>query len=292
MKRALITALSLLAAGCASLKQPTGSPIDPALLLLVPSGANSMLWISVEKLVKTEGYAQLAKSDMVSGTLDLLAAQTTYDPRKKFWQVLVVSNGASSVLLARGDFAPLGMEPEFKKEGAQRSNYKGQSIITTGGIMLSFMSPSCLAVGSRPAIEWFIDAQGQRGGPPKLLLEQAQKIDRKNQIWWTTSTPSVFIPSQTPATGGFSNIVANLPRLMNGLQAMTGSIDFTTGLSLILNAEFSDATHAKDSSSSLNAFIALAKATAPKPMYDRIKIEQSESKVRISVDAPISSLTQ
>ena len=293
MKRVPFLALALLAFGCASLKQPAGSPIDPALLLLVPSNANSMLWISMEKLVKTPGFAQLAKSEAVTGALDLIAAQTTYDPRKNFWQVLVVSNGNSSVLIARGVFAPLGMEPEFKKEGAVRSAYRSQSLISTGGIVLTFMSPSCLAMGSRQSLEWFLDAHADRkGGPPKPLLERAEMIDRKNQVWWTSGAPAAFIPNQTPAAGGFSNIVANLPRLLNGVHVMTGSMDFSTGLNLSLSAGYANSAQAKDSAAALNAFIGLAKLTAPKQqaLYNSMKIDLADTTMLVALDVPVDAL--
>jgi len=73
-------------------------------------------------LVKTPGFKHFEKSPAVRDSLDLIATQTTFDPRKDFWEVLIVSNGSDSVLLARGQFAPLGMEPEFKKEGSQRTD--------------------------------------------------------------------------------------------------------------------------------------------------------------------------
>jgi len=299
MKRVISAALCLLLAGCASLRQPSGSPIDPALLLLVPSSTHSVLWISMEKLVKTQGYAQLVKSETISVPLDLIAAQTTYDPRKTFWQVLIVSNGANSVLLTRGEFAPLGMEPEFKKEGAVRSNYKGQSLIATSGIVLTFMSPSCLAVGSRQSMEWFLDAHADRaGGPPKNLLEWAEKIDRKSQIWWKSFAPAELLPKQVPAAGGFSNILANLPRLLNGTQSVGGSVDLNSGLRLQLSADYTDSTKAKDAAGALNGFVSLGRATAPKSkpqqaaLYDALKIEQVENAVRMSVEAPVEVLLQ
>src|SRR5450631_784561 len=90
--RPLIIALLLLFSGCASLKQRSGTPIDPALLLLTPPDTTSLMWIKMEKLVKTPGFAKFAKSGVIGDSLDLITAQTTYDPRKDFWEVLIVLN--------------------------------------------------------------------------------------------------------------------------------------------------------------------------------------------------------
>ena len=243
-----------------------------------------MVWIKMEKLVKTAGFAQFAKSGVIGDSLDLIQSQTTYDPRKDIWEVLIVFNGSDYVMLARGQFAPLGMEPEFKKEGSKRTAYRGQTLISTSGIMLTFMSPSCLAVGTRHSLERLIDAHAdKRSGPPAALLERAEKIDRKNQVWWASTAPASLIPA-----GSTNNILVNLPRLMNGVQALTGSIDFSAGISASINAEFADAAKARESSSALSAFLALARATAPKErsLYDAIKVEQTASAIHIAIESP------
>ena len=294
----LLIALLLICGGCASLRQRSGTPIDPALLLLTPADTTSMVWIKMEKLVKTAGFGHFAKSGLIGDALDLIAAETTFDPRKDFWEVLIVSNGSDYALLARGQFAPLGMEPEFKNEGSQRSAYRGQTLISTGGSVFTFMSPSCLAVGTRLALERLVDAHaGKRGGPPAALLARSEQIDRKNQIWWASTSPAALMPKQLPAAaGGFNNIFLNLPRLLNGVQAMTGSMDFSAGISASIDAEFSDAAEARESSSALGAFLALARATVPKRrtrqlgFYDSVKVDQTGSKVHVAIDAPISVL--
>jgi hypothetical protein len=298
--RLFTSAALLLCAGCSSLRQRSGTPIDPALVLLTPADTTSLVWIKMEKLVKTPGFDHFAKSGAIGDWLDLLAAQTTYDPRKDFWEVLVVSNGSDYAMLARGQFAPLGMEPEFKKVGSRRTAYRGQTLISTNGVVLTFMSPSCLAVGTRQSLEHLVDAHaGKRGGPPAALLERAEKIDRKNQVWWASTSPATLLPKQVPAAaGGFSNILANLPRLLNGVHAIGGSMDFSAGISASIEAVFADPTQARESATAVQAFLALARATLPKAstqrlgIYDSVKVEQAGSTWRVLIDAPMAVLTQ
>ncbi len=280
-------AIALLCASCSSLRQRSGTPIDPALLLLTPADTTSMLWIKMEKLVKTAGFGRFAKSGAIGDWLDLLAAQTTYDPRKDFWEVLIISNGSDYAMLARGQFAPLGMEPEFKKEGSRRTAYRGQTLISTSGIVLTFMSPSCLAVGTKQALEHLVDAHAdRRGGPPGALLARAEKIDRKNQIWWASTSPLALIPKQLPAAGGgFNNILANLPRLLNGVQSISGSMDFSAGIGASIEAEFADDARARESSSALGAFLALARMQQLS-YYDSVKVEQTGSSMHVALDMP------
>jgi hypothetical protein len=298
--RTIWMAVLLLCGGCASPRQRSGTPIDPALLLLTPTDTTSLLWVKVEKLVKTPGFNHLSKSGIINDALALFASQTTFDLRKDFWEVLIVSNGRDNVMLARGQFAPLGMEPEFKKEGSRRAAYRGQTFISTGGIVLTFMSPSSLAAGTRQSLERLVDAHAERrGGPPPTLLERAEKIDRKNQVWWASTSPASLLPTQVPpASGGFSNILANLPRLLNGVRVITGSVDLSGGLNAALTAEFADGARSRESAEALRAFLGLARATIPKErtqqlsFYDTVKVEQKETAMHISIDMPMPVFTQ
>ena len=293
-------AVLLICCGCGSPRQRSAPPIDPALLMLAPSDSTSLLWIKMEKLVKTPGFDYLAKSGMIHDLLDLVAAQTSFDPRKDFWEMLFVSNGRDILMLARGQFAAMGMEPEFKKQGSQRTAYRGQTFITTGGAVLTFMSPSSIAVGGREALQRLVDERAERrGGPPPALMARAEQIDRKNQVWWALSAPASLLPRQIPsASGGFSNILANLPRLLNGVRMITGSLDLSGGINAAATADFEDGSQARQSADALGAFLALARATVPKArtpqpgLYDSVKIDRNDSAVRILIDAPMSVLIQ
>lgn len=286
--------------GCASSRQRSGSPIDPALLMLAPSDTSSLVWVKMEKLVKTPGFDYLAKSGMIQDALDPIASQTSFDPRKDFWEMLFVSNGRDILMLARGQFAAMGMEPEFKKQGSLRTAYRGQTFISSGGPVLTFMSPSSIAVGGRQALERLVDERAERrGGPPPALMARVENIDRKNQVWWVLSSPAALLPSQIPsASGGFSNILANLPRLLNGVRMITGSLDLSGGINLTATAEFEDSALARQSGDALGALLALARATAPKArtqqlgFYDSVKIDRNDRALRISLDAPLSMLMQ
>ena len=286
--------------GCGSPRQRSVSPIDPALLMLAPTDTTSLLWIKMEKLVKTPGFDYLAKSGAIHDSLDLIASQTSFDPRKDFWEILFVSNGRDILMLARGQFAAMGMEPEFKKQGSQRTAYRGQTFISSADAVLTFISPSSIAVGGRQALERLVDERAERrGGPPQALMARAEQIDRKNQVWWALSSPASLLPRQIPsASGGFGNILANLPRILNGVRMITGSMDLSGGINLTTTAEFADSVQARQSAEALGAFLALARATVPKArtqqlgFYDSVKIDRSDSAVRIAVDAPMSALKQ
>ncbi len=294
--RVVLVGLLLVCAGCASIVQRSGPPIDPTLLMLVPADSTSLAWIKMEKLVKTAGYTELAKSGTVGGALDLIAAQTTYDPRKDIWELLIVSNGAQSVMLARGKYAALGMDVEFKKEGTTRSDYHGQSLVASGGVVLTFISSSCLAIGTRQSLEWLVDARaGKRLAVPPSLMALADKMDRKNQVWWASTAPAAMIPAKSPVVGGaFGNILTNLPRLLSGVNTLTGEMDFSAGLALSLHAGFVDEAHARESSGAMNGFLAIAQATAPKQkeLLDSMKISTSGADVAVTFQVPIAQVAK
>jgi hypothetical protein len=101
MNKLLLTAALLALAAC---KRTTpGALVDPALSTLIPADTTMLVGVRVEDLQKTPIYKKYL-ADRPVAALDDFAKQFGIDPRKDIWEVLFISTGKDSLVLARGRF--------------------------------------------------------------------------------------------------------------------------------------------------------------------------------------------
>jgi hypothetical protein len=99
IRRVVVTCLLVALAGC----RPKPAPIvlvDPALAILVPPDAVLLAGVRMKQL-----------------------RESGIDPRKDVWELLITSDGKDTVVMARGKFSELGMEPKLEREGVRRFAY-------------------------------------------------------------------------------------------------------------------------------------------------------------------------
>ena len=200
MRFCMVACLFTALCGCGP-SRPPSVKIDPALATLVPSDALLLAGVRLEALRATPLYRSLGSpAALLSGTgIDL----------DKVWEILAVSNGRRTAILARGKFSDTGLEPRLDIPGASRTTYKGYAMTATDTLALAFMNPSTAVAGQPDAVRAILDGRGQSSGPPPALEKQIEQIGPQNQIW-AVGAGSAELAQAAPRTGNLSNVATAL----------------------------------------------------------------------------------
>ncbi len=171
--------------------------IDPALATLVPSDTVLLAGVRMEALRATPVYRSLGSpAALLGGTgLDL----------DKVWEILAVSNGRRTAILARGKFSDMGLEPRLDIPGATRTTYKGYALTTTESLGVAFVNPSTAIAGRPEAVRAILDDRGQSSGFPPGLEKQVELIGPENQIW-AVGEGSDELAHAAPRNGNLANL--------------------------------------------------------------------------------------
>ena len=102
--------------------------IDPALIPLISSDTIFLAGVRMEPIKSTELYKRYVVNQKLP-LLDDFTRKTGLDPRKDLWEFLAAGNGIDTLVMARGHFSEMGLEPHLAIEGTQRFNYKGFEMI-------------------------------------------------------------------------------------------------------------------------------------------------------------------
>lgn len=282
--RMLWLVLALAALGCRSAEQ-TALRVDPALAALVSSDVVLLAGVKMDALRATPVYKTWV-SGMAQPFLDSLADRLGLDPRKDLWELLIASDGKQTLIMARGKFGPMGMEPKIGRQGAQRTPYKGYTLIGDERSALVFMNSSTAAAGPAPALRTLIDRRN-RGGSPSSLLGRVRTLPAGNQIWAVTSSAAAFA-HEVPASGNW----AGLRKIVEMLGASTAVADLRSGLKLAATGLCRNEKDARTLSDALRGLIGLARLTNPDNQpellraYDGIRVEQNRQTVSFTAEIP------
>ncbi len=286
--------LALLAVLALSACRPKPSPtivIDPGLLTLVRSDAIYLGGIRVEQLKPTPLWQRFVVQQK-NAMVDEFTQKTGIDPRQKIWQIVFTGNGKDNVVMVRGDFATeLGKEPDVHIEGAQRTSYKGYSLLGTEEASLVFMNPGIAVVAPIPALQRLIDARNEPSSPPKWLLDRAAAIPSTNQLWFVGSVAGQM-QKLVPSRSNLSNFTQFLDRT----QLLTAEIDVSKGLKVHIEGECADEKGARGIHDALKAGLGMLRintatdATDLLRAYDAIKITWQQKTVAIDTDMPMQQV--
>ncbi len=288
--RPIVLLALLTLAACRPKPSPT-IVIDPGLLTLVRSDAIYLGGIRVEQLKPTPLWQRFVVQQK-NAMVDDFSRKTGIDPRQKIWQIVFTGNGKDNVVMVRGDFATeLGKEPEVHIEGAQRTAYKGYSLLGTEEASLVFMNPGIAVVAPIPALERLIDARNEPSGPPKWLLDRAAAIPSTNQIWFVGSVAGQ-VQKLVPSRSNLSNFTQFLDRT----QLLTAEIDVSKGLKVHIEGECTDEKGARGIHDALRAGLGMLRintatdATDLLRAYDAVKITWQQKTVDIDTDMPMQQV--
>ncbi len=218
------------------------SHIDPVLEAFVPEDAVLLAGVRVEPLRGTPLFEKV------------MAIAPVQDAR----ELLLASDGRTSVLAARGTFA---------------AGHPGLTVVDAATAL----------AGAPEAVR---AALARRGGKPAVtpLLTRARAIPAEYQVWAVSSgTPDI------PGGAG------NFDRLLRAVADVTFVADLRSGIRAEARGVCRDEPNARKLADALRGLLALARLAAPKSdpalngVYDAIRIEQQRDTVRLKAEIPAGS---
>lgn len=265
MRYCLVAVLALAALAPSCRRPDTGVNIDPALATIVPADTIVLAGVKVESIRQTPLYAKyIEKSGMLR--IDELAQKSGFDPRKDLYELLFVSNGKDAIVMARGKFSPLGLEPKAGGIQVQRMNYKGLTLMGDEKSAVAFINPSVAVAGATPVLHNFLDHRTETNGIPKVLQGHMDALPPQSQVWAVTVSADK-LAALIPQSGN----MANLNRLLSGVQYATLSLDLRTGVDLAAQAVYGDEKLAKQTTDALRALLGFARLNTPTEEPDMLK---------------------
>lgn len=276
----------------------TSVMLDPALLPLLPADTISFGGIRMEALQKTATYARLANSPAWTKQMDEFTKEVGFDPRKDLLEVIWTSNGKESLFFIRNRFSQMNIEPMVRREGYKRLAYKGYPLFGDDEFAALFMNVSTVVVGRTARLHEIVDARdGSKGTLSKQLLERAESIPANAHLWMV-ATPSA-LPKFESDAAGTSNMLANLPRLLSGVQELTVAVDLANGVNAEANAYCKDDQSARQWQNSIKGLAGIARLSLPEkqrtmllPLLDSLQVQVNGTTTSTKFAADLATLEQ
>ena len=274
------TALAL--AGCGVSDPPYVRP-DPALLSLVPADTVLLAGARLDHIQETSFYDQHLRGRSMP-FVDGWITGAGVDPTSEIWELLAAYNGREVVVMARGKFSDMGLEPRIQREGASKTSYKGYAITGDDEMAVMFVNPSALVTGPPQLLRSILDNRG-RASPPAGLLAKLEEVGRENQLW-------------AVSLGGFSGDglaggrrMSELAGIFGKLRGFRAAAALGEGLSLQVEGDCANGREAESLQSALRILLAVARGkvkeqAAMAALYDAVRVSRQEAKVRIEAEMP------
>ncbi len=258
--------------GCGP-RRPASVRIDPALATLVPSDTVLLAGVRMEALRATPVYRKLGSPAALLGNVGL--------DLDKVWEILAVSNGRRTAILARGKFSDSGLEPRIEIPGATRTTYKGYALTVTESLAVAFMNPSTAVAGRPEAVRAILDDRGRSSGPPPVLEKQIELIGPENQTW-AVGVGSTELARAAPHAGN----LANLGTALRLVESFRIAAEAGAGVRLTATA----LCHNQDDAQSLAGALRFFATLAGLKTSNGIHVESSGTEVRIDAFIPPETL--
>jgi hypothetical protein len=283
MRLALWAALPAVLLASACQRPQAGVRIDPALATIIPADTVMAAGVKVEGVRQTPLYAKyIEKAGLLR--VDDFAQKTGFDPRKDLYELLATSNGKDIIVMARGKFSPLGLEPKAS-EGIPRTNYKGLTLIGDEKSAVAFINPSVAVAAPMPVLRNFLDHRTETSGPPQALADQLTQIRPDSQIWAAAIGGENF-SRLIPEAGN----MANLNRILADVQSATVSLDLRFGFDFVGQAIYANEKSAQSTTEALRALLGFARLNTPNSepdllkAYDGIQVNQLKNTMKVSAN--------
>jgi hypothetical protein len=261
-------------AGCGP-SRTSGVRIDSALERLVPGDATVLAGVRLDALRATPFYKKWVGERSVP-FLDRWSEESGFDPRKDLQEMLVVSDGVQTAILARGKF----------DEKALRAAQEGYT--------LKILNPTTLVAGRTADVQWIIDQRGRSSGPPSALSQELSTIPAQSQIWLAATGGFGELSKAMPQSGNASN----LAKVFSMIKSATASVDFANGLKLAASGVCRTDQDAHSLSDAVRGMVALARLNTPAgnsemlEVYDGIKTEQQQRTVKVTASLSEAQLDE
>jgi hypothetical protein len=276
-------------AGCSRAR--TSVAVDAALLTQVPGDTIALGAMRVKALRGTAAWKKLLEQPAVNAQLDNLAVETSFDARKDLWEILWSTNGKEWLVYARGEFAPMGLEPKIEREGVQRMNYKGSMLLGNEENAVWFVNSSTGIFGHTAKIREMIDSRdGGKPGPSAALRQRIDAIPPNAHFWAVADAAALpnLRPAENTKGGMTMNFLQNLPKLMRPMKMLTMHASLVDGLAMETTAFCDSETGARQIHDSLRGFVGLARIALPAdqktvllPLLDSVEVSQKQSEATL-----------
>lgn len=279
----LLAVLALLA-GCAR-QPPAGVFVDPAFGPLTPPDTKLLAGIRLDKLRETPLYKKLDSQFDFDRRLDLFSQRTGLDPRKTIWQVLLVSNGSRSLVMARGRFTVGEMEPKLGELGNTRTGYKDYTLIGNPQTSVVFLNPGVAVAGTQADLKTLLDHRSDYSAIPENLATRLKALPAADQLWLVSD--GVFPESALsgPDTTGAKSMLSNL---VGYVKAAQFGLHVTDGAELAGNVDCVSQEGAQRVRDALKGMVGLARLSTRDDqmellkVYDTVQVDQKGSTVDLS----------
>lgn len=282
--------LCLVATGCGSKSSPNVF-IDPALAVLVPPDTIALAGVRMEQLSKTQFYREWVEKRRV-GFVEEFRKRSGLDPTRDLWEILVTSDGKSSIVLVRGRFSEQGREPQLQIEGAKRFSYKGYTLIGSDEYSVVFLNPTTAAAGRTPDLYRLVDRRNEVSGLPAGLEARAKAIPSSNQAWFVANLAGQL----PPMTGQGQGMLGGLARMAKTVQFASGGFDVRQTLRSDISIETGAEQDAEHLRGALRALLGMGRLNTTEDrremlsVFDGMRVWRDLKVVHFSTDIPFDLL--
>jgi len=287
----------LVASGCTRTR--TSVAVDAALLTQVPRDSVAVGAMRIKAMRNTPAWKRLLENKAVNERLDEIAKETTFDARKDLWELLWSTDGKDGLVYARGEFAPMGLEPKSERKGVTRTSYKGQMMIGDENGAVWFINSSTAVAGRTEKLRAMIDSRDTRKvGPGESLQAKIESIPPSAHMW--LAADAAFLPkapADGKADGPFANIAQNLPMLLRAVQGLTGHVNLADGVNMEFAATCNDEKGAKLVHDSLRGVLGIARIALPSkekqallPLLNAMQVEQQKTSTLLKANLTVGQI--
>lgn len=178
--------------------------LDPALSVLVPPDTVLLAGVRMQRLQANQSVASVvARSPRLLQFRKDMGLPATSD----VWEYLISFNGSGWLVLMRGKFTEMGMEPRLDKPGATRINHHGVTVIGDERGAVAFLNPTTAIAGRIDDVIRTLDVRNNNAGVPARLEKLTAQIPSRYDVWFASEGMAPqFVEAQgvKSARGGFS----------------------------------------------------------------------------------------
>ncbi len=293
MRRVSLLLISALFLGsCKKEASPTVF-VDPALATLVPADTVYLAGVRMEKLARTRFWSDYVLKGRVP-MIEEFRKRTGLNPEKDIWEILVAGTQKQAVVLVRGKFSDMGMEPrlDLQREGVTRMSYKGFTMIGDEKAAVLFLNPSTAAAGLTSQLRELVDHRENITGIPKELDERIRKIPSTNQAWMVSPVKGAL-----PDLGGANaGVFTGLARMLNSVNFMTGALNLSTQFTATVDFETTDPKAAEQFGGAIRGLLGLGRLNTGQQqrdvlsIYDGMQVTKKDNVIHFNMNVPYDVL--
>lgn len=265
--------------------------VDPALAVLVPPDTIFLAGVRVQKMAQTQFWRDYVQKGRVPMMAEF-QKRTGLNPEKDLWEVLMASSTKDALVLIRGKFSDMGMEPKLQLQGAKRMSYKGFTMIGDEKNAVLFLNPSTAAAGSVPALQRIVDNRGNVVGVPPVLNQRIQKISSANQAWFAAQLGGV-LPDLSGVDAG---ALTSLARMSKSVQFASGGLDVSSQFAAKVDIEATDGKAAERIGGAIRGLLGLGRLNTGDrqreilSVFDGVQVTKQDNVVHFSTEIPYGVL--